>query len=593
MQKKTSIDGLAVRASGRRSVGSADTSKKMNTRANGRRTPRQAMDVKPQRRRMRTMNDMVPQKNRDLGVLQPVEEVEFGEALENTVVTDDGWSEALGAIDETEQVDELEVAEELVDGGDEEMADEVEEEEPKKDRKTRKAEKRAAKKAKKATQKHRKLKLVLKIIGGLIVVALVVFLIWGDWLISRLTAGNSGIFDAFMALVSEGEPFKTDEHGRTNVLVFGTEGFDMEGSSFDGEKHDGAQLTDSIMIISFDQETKDVALISLPRDLKVRAACSAGKVNEVFWCNNQDGNNEEAGAKALMEQVGEIFGLDFQYYVHVNWGSVVEIVDTLGGITVTLDEDVNDVNYTGTVIRAGEPTQLSGAEAVGLARARHGTTGGDFTRGNSQQKIVEGIVQKVIDNGIGVAEAFNLVNILGDNLRMNFSMENIRYGMNFVKEFDMNNIRQVPLVDYENNIYYVKTATIGGVSYVIPQEGEGRYTQIQAYVDQMLSSDPAVREGAQIAVFNATGAQGLAGTEQERLEADGFRVTLIGDAATGSCEAKYCVYIMNEEMSLTREAMASRYDTEVRGREELPGGITPRTADIVIVIGQTDTPTGE
>ena len=161
MQKKTSIDGLAVRASGRRSVGSADTSKKMNTRANGRRTPRQAMDVKPQRRRMRTMNDMVPQKNRDLGVLQPVEEVEFGEALENTVVTDDGWSEALGAIDETEQVDELEVAEELVDGGDEEMADEVKEEEPKKDRKTRKAEKRAAKKAKKAAQKHRKLKLVL------------------------------------------------------------------------------------------------------------------------------------------------------------------------------------------------------------------------------------------------------------------------------------------------------------------------------------------------------------------------------------------------------------------------------------------------
>lgn len=588
MQKKTSIDGLAVRGSNRRGANSVGTPKKMSSASN--KKPRQvAPAAKPQHRRMRTMNDVVaprPVKPRDLGVLQPVEEIEFGDAVEHTVITDDEWSDALGAIDEAEQVDELEVAEELTDDEDEEMNDGAEE--PKKDRKTRKAEKKAAKQAKKANKKHRKLKIFGGIFGGLIVIAVVVFLIWGDLIISRLTGGNSGIFDAFMALVSEGEPFETDEHGRTNVLVFGTEGFDMEGSSYDGEKHDGAQLTDSIMIISFDQETKDVALISLPRDLKVRAACSAGKVNEVFWCNNQDGNNEEAGAQALMEQVGEIFGLDFQYYVHVNWGSVVEIVDTLGGITVTLDEDVNDRNYTGMVIKAGEPTQLSGIQAVALARARHGTTGGDFTRGNSQQKIVEGIVQRVIDKGISVKEAFDLVNILGDNLRMNFSMENIRYGMNFVSGFDINNIRQVPLVDYDNNVFYVTTATIGGISYVIPQEGEGRYTQIQAYVDQMLSSNPTVREGAKIAIFNATGVSGQAKAEQDRLEADGFQVALIGDAATGSCEAKYCVYMLNDEMSKTREAMGERYATEVLGREDLPRGIAPGTADVVIVIGQVE-----
>ncbi len=45
----------------------------------------------------------------------------------------------------------------------------------------------------------------------------------------------------------------------SNVLIFGTEGYDMNGSSGDGV-HDGAQLTDSIMVASFDQERKDVAL---------------------------------------------------------------------------------------------------------------------------------------------------------------------------------------------------------------------------------------------------------------------------------------------------------------------------------------------
>ena len=70
--------------------------------------------------------------------------------------------------------------------------------------------------------------------------------------------------------------------------------------------------------------------------------------------------------------------------------------------------------------KAGEPLTVDGTKALGLARARHGTTGGDFTRGNTQQKIVEGIAQKVLQNGVGVNEALGLLNILGDNLRSNF-----------------------------------------------------------------------------------------------------------------------------------------------------------------------------
>lgn len=152
----------------------------------------------------------------------------------------------------------------------------------------------------------------------------------GDAIISRLTNGNSGLWDAFHSLVSEEVPFETDEHGRTNVLIFGTEGYDMAGSAHGGT-HDGAQLTDSIMVISFDQKTKDVALLSLPRDLKVSMACSAGKINEVFWCNNQGGDNEEAGALALAEQLGEIIGIDFQYWAHVNWGHSSVLLIQLAG----------------------------------------------------------------------------------------------------------------------------------------------------------------------------------------------------------------------------------------------------------------------
>ena len=90
-----------------------------------------------------------------------------------------------------------------------------------------------------------------------------------------------------------------------------------------------------------------MALLSLPRDLKVPMACSVGKINEVFWCNNQDGTNEQAGAEALMKQVGDVLGIKFQYYAHINWASLIDIIDTIGGITVTLDENIADYDYTG------------------------------------------------------------------------------------------------------------------------------------------------------------------------------------------------------------------------------------------------------
>lgn len=407
---------------------------------------------------------------------------------------------------------------------------------------------------------------------------------WGDELISRLTGGNSGLFDAIHSMLSDEIPFETDVNGRTNVLVFGTEGYNMSGDTAFGA-HDGAQLTDSIMVASFDQETKDVALLSLPRDLKVSMACSAGKINEVFWCHNQDGTDEAGGAKALMRQVSDILGIQIQYYAHINWASLIDIIDTLGGITVTLDEDINDYGWTNAVAQAGVPMEVNGEQALGLARARHGTQGGDFTRGNTQQKIVQGIVDKILQNGIGVTEAFNLVNILGDNLRSNFSTDNIKAGARLASGFNVANIRQVPLVDYDSGTYYMTTTTVNNISYVVPAAGNSDYSEIKRYVAEMFSSNPTARENARIIVYNASGRYGVAGAEREKLQADGFEVVDVNDATIGSCESNYCVYAVGQDFPSTRAALAERYSVEVKSAGELPEDIIPGEVDFVIVIG--------
>lgn len=444
---------------------------------------------------------------------------------------------------------------------------------------------RQSKKGKKVKKKRHIGRKIFATMFILLCVAGGALYVWGDSLISKLTNGNSGLLGTFMSLVSDEVPFETDANGRTNVLVFGTEGYNMAGDSYGGVQHDGSQLTDSIMVISFDQKTKDIALLSLPRDLKVSMACSAGKINEVYWCHNQDGNAEERGAQALMSQIGQILGIELQYWAHVNWASVVDIVNTLGGITVTLDEDIADYYNTGVVIQAGVPTNLNGDQAVALARARYGTNGGDFTRGNSQQKIVEGIANKLIENGIGFNEALGLLNILGDNLRTNFSSDNIKSGIGLLAGFNVSNIRSVPLVDYNNDIYYVKTATINNVSYVIPSAGQSNYSQIQQYIRKSFSSNPAMREGARIAVFNSTGGSGVASAERAKLENDGFEVLLISDAATEDCSEKFCVFAVNESMTGTKAALEQRYQTTVRSAAELPADIWPGEADFVVVIG--------
>ena len=432
-------------------------------------------------------------------------------------------------------------------------------------------------------KKHKKWKIALVVILVLVLGAGTVLLIWGDAIISRLTNGNSGIWDTLAAVVSEEVPFETDENGRTNVLVFGTEGYDMNGTVAGGQ-HDGAQLTDSIMVVSFDQETKDVAMVSLPRDLKV-GACMVGKINEVFSCNNADGTNEEAGALALAETVEEVLGLQIQYWAHVNWASLIEIVDTLGGITVTFDEDIYDPGYTGVSATAGVPIALNGEQALAFARARHGTQGGDFTRGNTQQKIVMAIVQKVIDNGVGVTEAFSLMNILGDNLRTNFSAENIKSGVKLASGFDVGAMRQIKLVDYDDQVYYLTTPTINGISYVTPTAGDGVFGEIQELVAQQTSSDPVVREGAVLAVYNGTEGYGVAGAEREALEAAGFTVETVGDTAAGNCTERYCVYVLNDEKAGTRAALEERYGVTARPGAELPADIWAGTADFVVIVG--------
>lgn len=363
----------------------------------------------------------------------------------------------------------------------------------------------------------------------------------------------------------------------------------MEGDEGNGV-HDGAQLTDSIMVISFDQESKDVAMLSLPRDLKASPTCTAtGKINEVYWCNDggkdNDLDTESKAANALMEEVSDILGIDFQYYAHLNWGSLVQIVDTLGGIKVTLDEDILDYGWTNAVFKAGTEYTIDGEQALGLARARHGTANGDFSRGASQQKILIGIKDRIAEKGLSIPELMDLATTLGDNLRTNFSLDEFKTLAHLASDIDLNNVRQISLLEPEP---LMTTGSINGISYVLPVGGVGSYSRIKSYIETMLSSDPRVRENASILVLNGTETSGLASTEEASLEKDGYKNVHTDNAPTGNYPDQYSLYALDSSKPSTKKLLEEKYSITAQSFEELPVGV-PTTYDFILILGKNDT----
>ena len=430
----------------------------------------------------------------------------------------------------------------------------------------------------KPPKKHKKLKRAAIIIGSIFLLLLIILILWGNAILAKITGDQGNVFDLLFS--DNYVTLKTDENGRTNILAFGTSGFDMEGEEYGGI-HDGAQLTDSIMVLSLNQETGDLAMLSLPRDLKASPTCTAtSKINEIYWCNNMDNNNEQAGAEALMKEVGDILGVEFQYFAHLNWGSLVQIVDTLGGVNVTLDEDISDYYYTGSVYQAGVEYHLSGIEAVALSRARHGTASGDFSRGASQQKILIGLKDQVSQKGLSVTDMVSLAATLGDNLRTNFSVEELKTLAHLLSTFDFNRTRQLSLLEPTP---LVTNGSVNGISYVLPVGGAGYYRNIQAFIDKMFSNDPRVYEEPSILVLNGSDQVGLAKEEQSKLEADGYTDITIDDAPVGHYPDRVTLYALSEKPG-SKHALEEYYHLTAKSADELPAGI-PQTYDFIIILG--------
>ncbi len=409
-----------------------------------------------------------------------------------------------------------------------------------------------------------------------------------------LAGGN--VFSGNLFEVFANRPLKKDQFGRSNILLFGT--------SEDDPDHDGADLTDSIMVISVDQEKKNAIMFSVPRDLWVDygQACLAGysgKINALYECA-KNGTSDRTGAEKLKQKVGEVFGIDIQYYAKVNYTALKDAVNAVGGITVTIDSDdprgVYDPNFDWQcnfrckmVKWPNGQAQLDGEHALALARARnaaggYGLSGGNFDREQYQQKIILAIKDKAasagtLANPVAVA---GLIDSVGNNVETNFQTAELKTLVDITGGIDKASIRTVSLID--NNVSLVTTGNYGGQSIVRPAAGLEDFSDIQAYIHRLFGGNVEVDETATIEVLNGTDTPGVASKKEIELESKGLIITSIGDAPTSSSYGKLQWF----DMTSGAKPKTAKKIQDVVGKPSsgaaLPRGVQS-SADFVIIIG--------
>lgn len=410
---------------------------------------------------------------------------------------------------------------------------------------------------------------------------------------SKLFSGS--IFD----LLGQGTTLKTDEYGRSNILVFGT--------SEDDPSHEdaGANLTDSIMIISVDQKAKNAVMVSVPRDLWVKydEACTSGyegKINVVYHCGSNDGSNEPEGAQKLMGIVGDSFGVDIQYYAHVNYTVVRDTVNAVGGVTVEIDSDdprgILDRNFDWAcnfrcyyVKWPNGPAHLNGDQALALARARnaaggYGLGGGNFDREQYQQKIIMALKDKAASAGTlaNPVAVSGILDALGNNVRTNFSAGEVKTLISLAGEIPSASIKRVSLVEPGKAV--LTTGNVSGQSVVRPVAGIYDFEQVQRFVRQKLTISSTSGEEPSIEVLNGSDYAGLAGKKAAELTAAGFGDVATGDTDTDSAYGDYVWYDLSDGKKPQALAKLKSILGSSPSGTVLPGGVQS-DADFVIIVG--------
>lgn len=399
---------------------------------------------------------------------------------------------------------------------------------------------------------------------------------------------------------------KGEDNDRINILLLG----------MGGKNHEGAYLTDTIILASLEPSTKKAALISIPRDLAVPVeGMGQQKINAI----NAYAENKEPGSGGLAtsQAVSDLLNIPIDYYVRIDFDGFINVVDELGGVDVYVDNTLDDYSYP---ILGNEDNpnydsryehlhiekgwqKMDGSLALKYARSRHGVggEGSDFARAKRQQKIIEAVKDKALNMNMLLRPTTinNIVNQLQDHVSTNLKVWEMIKLWDMFKDIKKENIIN-KVLDNSTNGLLIDSVSSAGAYILLPRSGD--FSEVQYFVNSVFTDTPLEvknnvnKEKATVEVRNGTWINGLASKVAVDVERYGFTIARIGNSSRQNFQ-KSVIYDLTygeKKESLTILKERTRANVSLELPQWLKDEISQEVAteknsikpDFILILGQ-------
>ncbi len=431
-------------------------------------------------------------------------------------------------------------------------------------------------------------------------VVLLLILGVGGWLGFKFIYNTSKVLHGNVLSILSTTKLKGEDSGRVNIL--------LAGNSADDAGHNGAQLTDSIMILSVDTKNNTGFMLSVPRDLWVEIpGFGHAKINEAYVDGETEKFNQSGyfggGMGLLQEVIQDNFGINLNYYGLVDYNALRDMVNAVGGIDFNVqstdsrglyDPSVDYVTHGPLVKLTNGVHTLTGEQALDLARARgdaygsYGFPKSDFDRTDNQRKELLALRSKILTTGVlaNPVKISSLLDAIGGNVQTDFTPSEIHRLYDLVKGIPSNSIQSIGLNDVDGKNLLDSYTSPAGQSALIPALGIDDFTDIESFIKRETSSNLLAREDATIVVLNATDTTGLASKADDALTAKGLNVLSTGDASANQATTSI-IDVSNNASPQTKKYLVSTYGNNVTTTN--PYGTT-YDADYIIILGADQIP---
>lgn len=360
------------------------------------------------------------------------------------------------------------------------------------------------------------------------------------------------------------------DEDRVNFLLMG----------IGGSGHEGALLTDTMMLGSVKLSTNQAALVSIPRDLLVKIPDNGyQRVNHASAYG--DINDYEGGGSALAAKTIEnTFDLPVDYWLRIDFSGFRTMIDDLGGIDIYVERSFTDNKYPAenfevqTISFEQGMEHMDGERALRFARSRHGDNGegSDFARSKRQQKILFAIKDKILSwkTLANPNRVYKIYDSLSNHIQTNIGAGQIPEFIGLLRDIDFESIEHHILDDSPSGLLK-PIVTEDGAQVLVPKAGD--LSELRDFVSHIFVVKEIMDERVTIIMANGTTEEGLATYLGSNLTAWGFTIQRLTNSPQQDFE-KTVIYDLNQgEQQEALKILKRRMDANAT--EKVPEFLEP------------------